>query len=345
MDRRLIEYEKMRDDYERLTEIVFKELYSAIHKSSIHPMQVVYRLKTRSAVEDKLIRKHDKYNNITDMTDISGFRVVCYFSDQVNTVARILDELFIVDKVNSIDKRSAIPSTVFGYISLHYICTLPRNDDHPEELCSLPFEIQIRSVLQHAWAEIEHDLGYKSEFEVPKEIRREFSRLAGLLEIADELFINIRDKLTSYKESVRKQIAEDDADDLTLDRHTLSEYLRYGRAMQSLLNDITNICDASIQYIDPEAFLQKLEYLDIRTLGELNALVRDERDYALGLARDALENSEIDTLTSSVGLYYLCMARLIHSDLTAEEIEDYYRIDIDSEERVIRRRDRILRCR
>ena len=52
----------------------------------------------------------------------------------------------------------------------------------------LKCEIQIRSVLQHAWAEIEHDLGYKSELTIPKEVRRSFSRLAGLLELGDKEF-------------------------------------------------------------------------------------------------------------------------------------------------------------
>ena len=63
------------------------------------------------------------------------------------------------------------------------ICSLPKDKGYPEELTEYTFEIQFRTVLQHAWAEIEHDLGYKTEFGIPLDVRREFSRVAGLLEI------------------------------------------------------------------------------------------------------------------------------------------------------------------
>ena len=54
-------------------------------------------------------------------------------------------------------------------------------------------EIQVRTILQHAWAEIEHDIQYKSSITIPKDIRRRFMALAGLLEIADREFQAIQD--------------------------------------------------------------------------------------------------------------------------------------------------------
>lgn len=77
----------------------------------------------------------------------------------------------------------------FGYCSVHYVVEMSQkrlNLYEHQAYEGLKCEIQIRSVLQHAWAEIEHDLGYKSEIAIPKRIRRNFSRLAGLLEIADK---------------------------------------------------------------------------------------------------------------------------------------------------------------
>jgi ppGpp synthetase/RelA/SpoT-type nucleotidyltranferase len=71
--------------------------------------------------------------------------------------------------------------------------------------------------LQHAWAEIEHDLGYKTALGVPRNVRRQFSRLAGLLEIADTEFASIRDRLSSYERDLPGLI-EQSPDEVLLDK-------------------------------------------------------------------------------------------------------------------------------
>ena len=76
------------------------------------------------------------------------------------------------------------------------MCALP---DNYGELNNLWFEIQIKTILQHSWAEIEHDLGYKTEFEVPRNIRRSFSKAASLLETVDDIFSDIRTKRIQYR--------------------------------------------------------------------------------------------------------------------------------------------------
>jgi len=63
----------------------------------------------------------------------------------------------------------------------------------------LKAEIQIRSILQHGWAEIEHDLGYKTNISLPNHLRRRLSLLSGLLELADSAFLTIRDELKKYE--------------------------------------------------------------------------------------------------------------------------------------------------
>jgi ppGpp synthetase/RelA/SpoT-type nucleotidyltranferase len=115
---------------------------------------------------------------------------------------------------NTIDKRKTLSPNVFGYLSVHYVVSFDKNRLKKKAFADykdIRFEIQIRSILQHAWAEIEHDLGYKSEIEVPDEIRRKFSRLAGLLEIADSEFISLRDISKNYAldvETVEKGLGQ-----------------------------------------------------------------------------------------------------------------------------------------
>jgi hypothetical protein len=73
----------------------------------------------------------------------------------------------------------------------------------------MKFEIQIRTILQHTWAEIEHDLGYKTQNSVPNHIRRKFSILSGTLELIDGAFIDIKDSLNEYVKVIKKKISED----------------------------------------------------------------------------------------------------------------------------------------
>ncbi len=70
----------------------------------------------------------------------------------------------------------------------------------------LKCEIQLRSILQHAWAEIEHDLGYKGEISVPDQYKRSFNRVSALLETADNEFDRLKSELTSYEKEVSSLI-------------------------------------------------------------------------------------------------------------------------------------------
>ncbi|MBQ5312393.1 MAG: hypothetical protein ILP19_10220 [Oscillospiraceae bacterium] len=290
-------------------------------------MQINSRIKTKESLAEKMSHKHDKYRHVSDINDFLGFRLVFYFADQMDMCAEVIKKTFKVDMRRSKDKRQLIDPTAFGYISLHYICSLPEDMDYPAELCGRNFEIQIRTVLQHTWAEIEHDLGYKSEFDIPREIRREFSRVAGLLEVADEVFVNLKKRIGDYKVQVCESITNDEADDMTLDLITLTEYMNRSRTMTALLGDIASITGAVIKEVLPEYYVERLHFLGIQTLGDLKALNTEEYDHALMLAQNVLSEQDLDELASTVGFFYLCRARLVFGDMNEKSIYRYYRID------------------
>lgn len=104
-------------------------------------------------------------------------------------------------------------------------------------------EIQIRSILQHAWAEIEHDLGYKSKNEVPAQIRRSFARVAGLLELADHEFMRIREELSTYSSQVRRQIQQS-PQAVSVDRDSLKTYIEGSELVNRLDADIAETAGA-----------------------------------------------------------------------------------------------------
>jgi ppGpp synthetase/RelA/SpoT-type nucleotidyltranferase len=178
-----------------------------LERITVHSVNA--RVKERHKLQEKLTREGKAYTCIADVTDIVGARVITHFEDEVDKIGSLIEREFIVHPDRSVDKRKLLDPDRFGYLSLHYICSL--SDDRLKlaenrRFRGLVCEIQIRSILQHAWAEIEHDLGYKSGYGVPAPIRRRFSRLAGLLEVADQEFAAIRNELANYAERVKTEI-------------------------------------------------------------------------------------------------------------------------------------------
>lgn len=87
------------------------------------------------------------------------------------------------------------------------------------------FEVQVRSILQHAWAEIEHDLGYKND-NVPKNVLRDFSRISSLLEMADMEFIRVRENLDSQKSLFKQNLEAENISLEPINSLTYSEFIK-----------------------------------------------------------------------------------------------------------------------
>lgn len=191
----------------------------------IHSVEM--RLKSRESLATKLARPDRDYADLWEVTDLVGLRVITYFEDAVDRVAEVIERRMPVDLSHSIDKRRRREPGAFGYRSLHYVCRLSASSVS-ESADVLPVgarcEVQVRTVLEHAWAEIEHDLGYKAPAAVPEPVRRRLDRLAGLLELADQEFVAIRRELDEYIGALPRRI-EVAADDVALDHLSLAALL------------------------------------------------------------------------------------------------------------------------
>lgn len=216
----------LRPRYEKLSEEVAYILSKQLRTLGVEYAAITYRAKALDSFCDKIIRKN--YNRpLEEITDFAGVRIVYLYLADCPKLEKIIEKEFtIIEKIDKVDK--ADPDR-FGYGALHYLVRLgktssgARYDDLKDLIC----EIQVRTVLQDAWALVAHHLSYKQESDVPKEIRRKLHALSGLFETADDQFDRLRAARQEYKGRVRKEIEqqEDKSLDREIDLDNLTEFL------------------------------------------------------------------------------------------------------------------------
>lgn len=330
------EYRQVRPKYEEYTKKIYELIRTLINESSIKTYSVDKRTKGIGNLEEKLRRKGNAYNQLSEITDLSGIRIVCYFSSEVEQVAKIIEQNFTVIPELSIDKKKLLDPDRFGYLSLHYVVKLSdARKDLPEyRRCQdLLCEIQIRSILQHSWAEIEHDLGYKSSIEIPREIKRRFYRLSGLLDLADDEFMNLRIEIGEYTNSLKNQeIAMNE--EIFIDAISLNEYIMTSSTVREIDESIANLEFCSLVDRPPDSVfdLIRLSYLNITKIRELDKTLKDNRDEILFFTQESemlkkkkaanIKRGENCNIRKGVSILYLGYI-LIAKTMDILKIRDY----------------------
>ena len=336
------EYRESKADFEQLEKKVVEILQGIASNCNIRIYAINHRVKEEKSLAGKLERKGDKYSSLSDITDILGTRVICFFSDDVDKLAKKIEDNFTVDWEESIDKRKYLDVNTFGYLSVHYICSLKQDGDYPPQLKDKRFEVQMCSIMQHMWAVMEHDLGYKTKFGVPNAVKRDFFRLAGLLEIADEHFVNIRNNVSAYTKAVHERIITDNAKELPIDSVSLEEYMNNSESMRSFLQTVSNVCEAEITHESPDNYLDQLDWLKKRTIGDLQQMLNDNYSLALQMITKRLATAELDILSSTVALRFLCHAELITKRYDKNLIMDFFMLTMKNKERAERYTQRLI---
>lgn len=298
----LEEYREQLPVFEKMQEEVLQVLRDALDKNGLCVTAVAARIKTEESLKGKLALKGAKYTSLGDVTDVLGARIITFYTDDVDRIAAIAEQLFEIDWNNSVDKRMLHQLDSFGYNSLHYICKLP---DYPYR-----FELQLRTTLQHAWASINHDTGYKSGMEIPREYLRRINRLAGLLEMADDEFSRIRAEITDYRRRVQQLVQNGKLDDLLLDGDTFNSYLK-ARPFDALNKRIAAINQAEIQEVPLIRYLRVFLAFGCKTLGDVQRLVHKYQEDAYRLARHQLGNTDLDIISSAVGVQNICIVCIL----------------------------------
>lgn len=170
---------------------------SIIDDAGINYLSITGRAKTPKSFAGKMVRRAEELTDpLTQITDQVGVRVITYVRSDIQAVAALLTQQFGVLEDRDLGMEAAGEGR-FGYASRHLLVSRDKNASSYEPLqCA---SVQLRTVLQHAWAEFEHDARYKGD--VPAEhaadLDRRFTLAAGLIELTDREFSTIRDRLQS----------------------------------------------------------------------------------------------------------------------------------------------------
>ncbi|MBF4765726.1 GTP pyrophosphokinase [Nocardioides islandensis] len=231
-------YAALRPALQEATEGFLELLTSVLDDAGINYLSVTGRTKTVVSFAAKALREVDGEPEYADpleeITDQIGLRVITYLGDDVRAAVDLLSDQFEVLDDRDLGQETAEKGH-WGYASRHLVITPAGTPEPPHEnLAGRRASVQVRTVLQHAWAEFEHDIRYKGTvpLEHSADLDRRFTLAAGLLELADREFSAIRDRLQETASDARPNA---DPGDPRIGTQELTTYLtgKYAEASWS----------------------------------------------------------------------------------------------------------------
>ena len=242
-------YESYAPVFNEVLAYIEAKLKASIKIASIPTFKT--RIKSFTSYYKKILRQKPKEaaesKSLVTLTDMIGIRVICAFLEDLDIVEQQLVTFF---NVKEIERKGAQQSfREFGYESVHVLIAIPE-DCKPKKELDPPLpdevvcEIQIRTILQDAWAEVEHELIYKSEFNpFDKPLRRKLASINASLTLADTIFQEIRDYQNRLQSELgtRRNTFYNKADDFTNKEFGLPQEnrdLKASAAIYSPQNDL-----------------------------------------------------------------------------------------------------------
>jgi putative GTP pyrophosphokinase len=264
-------YEKRRAVYEELAkkvETIIKENLK-INDADFH--SVSSRVKTVQSYREKA--KREKYKDPhSEIMDMAGVRVITYTDSEAIKVAEIVKKAFRIYPKYSINKSEQLGIDKLGYRGIHFIADLGETRlQLPENSIFLNylFEIQVRSILQHAWAEFEHDRNYKFAGELPSKIKRRLNIAAGNLESIDMEFDRLSNEIDNYKKEVENRTLKGE---LTIPIDTTSLIAYVNEKFKEMI--IKGILELKIY--SSKNMIDELAVMGINSLDQLDKIIPND---------------------------------------------------------------------
>lgn len=168
---------------------------------------------TDSFLEKALVRKC-KADPLNEITDQVGVRFVVLLLEDIDRIGKIVQsDIWLWQKDRDHEQERLEKPDYFAYQSDHYVIRNKESFEFDGEYipCNTPCEIQIRTILQHAYAEMAHSSDYKPSIRLPEEdqkrVKRSLAKGSALIETTDEVFKEIKNRLHEYNESSEALLA------------------------------------------------------------------------------------------------------------------------------------------
>ncbi|MFD8064011.1 GTP pyrophosphokinase family protein [Streptomyces cyaneofuscatus] len=283
-----VQYRLRRPKYESLCEELQFSLTQRMNEAGIKWHSITTRPKELDSFLEKVERK-DYMDPFVETEDLIGARIVCLFMPDLDRTGEVISRMFEI--LNKEDKINGGDVSAFGYMSHHYICKLSDrySGERYDAIKGLKFEIQVRTILMDAWANMSHYLSYKNEESVPKDLVKDFHALSALLYVGDRQFEALH-KASSRSAAVAEEkvlrsaeIREREVNADTI--HALLEKVFPGRrpGTAEAVSDFTSEL-VEVGYTDLAAIEQILmENLEAVTQRESKRIARSEDGKVVGI--------------------------------------------------------------
>jgi putative GTP pyrophosphokinase len=257
-------YLENKSKYEILLDRVKNLLSILLDREKITYYQIQSRIKCFEKFEAKM--NFRKYARPEEMNDFGAVRIICYLISERQIISGLMEDNFRILK--SDDKSTKLDVDRFGYTAIHLDAMLKENRIYLpeyEQFSGLKFEIQITTILQHAWAQIEHDRNYKGGTVLPENLQREFYRISAILDDCDSKFESITKEIEEYNENVRTKVHKNQLD-IPIDSSSLRRYL---------FNKFGDIPDFKPKYgfMRERRVIDQLGAMGIKTLAEFEKII------------------------------------------------------------------------
>jgi putative GTP pyrophosphokinase len=307
------EYEKYDDTRHNIVNELKEQTETLLKETNSNPV-VSGRIKNFASYYGKYLRflKNNVKNPV--ITDMLGIRIICPFIEDLSVIEEIIKNNFTIVEI---ERKGHYNFKEFGYESTHLLIKIPQDiiAQHGNPGTDI-IEIQIRTILQDAWAEVEHEIVYKAEFSPFDEpMRRKLAAVNASLSLADIIFQEIRSyqrkfsgELEKRRESFYNKI-EESTDDLlfTEEPQKKNEPFVFNTGIGLVDTDKLSIDDLLVNALSyhnknqfSEAISQYSKILELKPGKEIRSIIFKHR----GMANFACSqyNEAIEDFTNALAL-------------------------------------------